>query len=219
MIDYLAETYYYDYSDEAVQRFVQSAKDLESEELKASRIYELVRDGFWYSPNKIHFSKAAYRASFVASLKQAHCIEKSLLLVACYRSIGLPSRIHLAKVINHIAVENLEKKFGIVELTPHGMVDVLVNGKWLKCSPAFNKELCEKCNVDALDFDGKEDSIFQQYDKAGNKFMDYIEDYGHFEDLPMEFIKQNFADHYPATKPFIEAESSIDLAAASENGF
>ena len=82
-------------------------------------------------------------------------------------------------------------------MTPHGMVNIFLDGKWVKASPAFNAELCQKCNVDPLGFDGENDSIFQEYNRAGNEFMEYLEDYGHFQDLPLEFLLKNMQEHYP----------------------
>ena len=119
------------------------------------------------------------------------------MLIACLRGLQIPARIHLAKVKNHIGVERFIEKFGTDEITPHGMVDVFLDGKWLKISPAFNKELCAKCNVATLNFDGENDSIFHEFDNSGNKFMDYIDDYGSFEDVPVEFILNNFKENYP----------------------
>jgi hypothetical protein len=109
----------------------------------------------------------------------------------------LLARIHLAKVKNHIAVERLVEKFGTNELTPHGMVDVFINEKWVKASPAFNATLCAKCQVEPLEFNGEEDSVFQEYNHNGQAFMEYIEDYGHFDDMPLEFIINNMKTHYP----------------------
>jgi transglutaminase-like putative cysteine protease len=124
-------------------------------------------------------------------------VEKSILLIACLRGLGIPARLHLGKVKNHIAVERLIEKFGSNELTPHGMVNIYINGRWLKASPAFNKTLCEKFNVEPLDFDGENSSFLQQYNSEGSLFMEYLEDYGPFEDVPLEFIKQNVREHYP----------------------
>ena len=90
-------------------------------------------------------------------------IEKAIVLIACLRALGVPARLRLAKVTNHIAVERLTERLGTNVLTPHGMVDVFLNGKWVKATPAFNKELCEKCDVEPLEFDGTEDSMFQEF--------------------------------------------------------
>lgn len=52
-------------------------------------------------------------------------------------------------------------------------------------------------NVGALDFNGTEDSIFQEFNKDQTKFMTYVEDYGSFQDLPFDFIKETFKNNYP----------------------
>ncbi|MFT5167606.1 MAG: transglutaminase-like putative cysteine protease [Saprospiraceae bacterium] len=198
MQQYLQATYFFDYEDDNVQRLIADLKiaDLSDQE-KAIASYLMVRDGWRYNAYKLYFAKEKWRASEVARQKEAHCIDKSVLLVAVLRGLGIPARIHFAKVKNHIAVDKLVEKFGTNELSPHGIANVFLNGKWVKASPAFNAELCEKCNVAPLDFDGENDSVFQEYDREGNTFMEYLEDYGHFEDLPFDFIMNNIQENYP----------------------
>ena len=197
-MDYLAQTYYFDFEDDTVKELIKEFQtDKTSVKEKAIDIYTKIRDNWRYNPYQLSLSRASYKASFIASKPDGHCIEKSILLIACLRGLQIPARIHLAKVKNHIGVERFMEKFGTDEITPHGMVDVLLDGKWLKISPAFNKELCVKCNVATLDFDGENDSIFHEFDNSGNKFMEYIEDYGSFEDVPVEFILNNFKENYP----------------------
>jgi hypothetical protein len=100
-------------------------------------------------------------------------------------------------VKNHIGIEKFVEKFGNDEITPHGMVDMYLDNKWVKVSPAFNKQLCQRLNVHALDFDGEHDSLFHEFDKSGNTFMLYLEDYGSFSDVPLDFIANNFRENYP----------------------
>lgn len=119
------------------------------------------------------------------------------MLITLLRGAGISARLHLGKVKNHIAVERLTEKFGSNELTPHGMVNTLLNGQWLKMSPAFNASLCEKFNIPPLEFDGVNNSYLQKYDASGNLFMEYIEDYGYFKDVPLDFMKKNIQEHYP----------------------
>ena len=52
-------------------------------------------------------------------------------------------------------------------------------------------------NVCPLDFDGENDAVLQAFNKEGNVFMEYLEDYGHFEDVPIAFMKKNALEHYP----------------------
>ncbi len=197
-MDYLAPTYFFDYQTEEIQELVKEFKTDElTQKEKAKRLYIKVRDEWRYDPYTLNFSKEGYIASIIAKKTTGHCIDKSILLIAGLRALGIPARIHLAKVKNHIAVERLVEKFGTNELTPHGMVDLFINDTWLKVSPAFNESLCRMCNVAPLDFDGENDSIFQEYNNAGNEFMEYLEDYGHFEDVPVDFIFNNVQEHYP----------------------
>lgn len=194
---YLEETYYLNYQCPEIQQIISEFTDLKSAKEKAVALYLKIRDNWRYNPYHFSFSNERYQASFIASKENGHCIDKAILMVACARALEIPARIHLAKVKNHIGVERVIEKFGTDELTPHGMVNLFINDKWLKISPAFNKELCLKCNVATLEFDGENDSLFQQFDKEGNKFMEYLDDYGHFADIPFEFIIENFTKNYP----------------------
>ncbi len=194
---YLEPTFYLDSEHTSVLRIIQEFKPIKSTKDKAIGIYLKIRDGWRYNPYHFSFAKESYRASYIAGKTDGHCIDKSILLVASARALGIPARIHLAKVKNHIGVERIIEKFGTDELTPHAMVNLFIDDKWLKVSPAFNKELCQKCNVATLEFDGENDSLFQEYDKEGKLFMKYLDDFGHFEDVPFDFIIKNFTESYP----------------------
>ncbi|MEW7291766.1 transglutaminase-like domain-containing protein [Aquimarina sp. 2304DJ70-9] len=197
-MDYLAATEYFDYETDEIQKIVKEFKtDRLTDKEKAEQLYLKIRDEWKYDPYTISLLKEAYKASYVAKKTTGHCVDKSILLIACLRAVGIPARIHLAKVKNHIAVERLTEKFGTNELTPHGMINVYLNGKWLKASPAFNASLCKMCNVAPLEFDGENDSILQEFNNEGNVFMEYLEDYGHFEDVPVDFMLNNMKEHYP----------------------
>ncbi len=195
---YLQPTYYLDFKDNVIQHIISDFNTLTiSDKEKSIDIYTKVRDQWKYNPYNISLSKENFKASIIAKKPTGNCVEKSILLIACLRALGIPARLHLGKVKNHIAAERLIEKFGSNELTPHGMVNVYLDGKWLKMSPAFNRSLCKKFNVAPLDFDGENNSFLQHYNSEGNLFMEYIEDYGHFEDIPLEFMKENIKKHYP----------------------
>ena len=195
-LEYLKETYYLDFKSPLIQNLVEDFRHL-CDSKKIEHLYLKVRDGWRYNAYNIGLSKTHYKASTIIRKSEAHCIDKAILYIAGLRALGIPSRLRLAKVSNHIAAERLEAKLGTNELAPHGLVDVFYNGKWKKCSPAFNKELCVMYNVDVLDFDGTEDSILQEYNKESKKFMTYLHDYGYFGDVPIEDIKTIFKNHYP----------------------
>jgi transglutaminase-like putative cysteine protease len=195
---YLKSTYFFDFEQNSIQNLIAQFKaDTLSNKEKAIGIYTQVRDHWKYDPYTISLSEAKYRASYIAKKQYGNCVEKSILLIACLRGLDIPARLHLGKVKNHIAVERLREKFGSNELTPHGMVSVYLGNKWLKMSPVFNTSLCEKLNVKPLDFDGENSSFLQQYNSEGTRFMEYIDDYGYFDDVPVDFMIKNIKEHYP----------------------
>jgi transglutaminase-like putative cysteine protease len=197
-MDYLSATYYFDYESDEIQELISEYKTTSiSDKEKAKLLYLKVRDAWRYNPYSLSFSKEKYRASEISKKTKGHCVDKSIVLIACLRALGIPARIQLAKVKNHIGVERLTEKFGSNELTNHGMVNVQLEGEWLKLSPAFNASICKMFNVNPLEFDGENDSVLQEFNKEGSMFMEYIEDYGHFEDVPVEFMFKNAREHYP----------------------
>jgi transglutaminase-like putative cysteine protease len=198
MNNYLVADYYFDLQNPDIQQYVSRKLGNETSRVnKVIKLYEAVRDDFKYDPYSTIFDMENFKASRVLNLGRGHCIDKATFLVACYRIADIPARLGLAKVKNHIATEKLEKVLKSNVLTPHGYVEVFHNNKWVKCTPAFNKQLCEKLNVPTLDFDAENDSIFQPYNHEGGKFMEYLEDYGSYDLFPYEFIISNFRQHYP----------------------
>jgi transglutaminase-like putative cysteine protease len=207
-----ASTYFFDYEHPVIQELVSEFKNADlSDQEKAKHLYLKVRDGWRYNPYDISFRKEALKASNIARKDHGHCIDKSVLFIAGLRALGIPAKLHLAKVKNHIAVERLTEKFGTNELTPHGMVDVLINEKWVKATPAFNKELCRLTGVEPLNFDGIKDSIFQEYNEEGKEFMEYLEDYGSFDDVPLDFIEKNMKENYPKIESLLNEHGELKL--------
>ena len=196
MENYLKETFYFDYEHETIQSLIEEFRELPEKE-KVAGLFLKVRDGWRYNPYVIFTASEYYKASFLAQREEGHCIDKSTLFIAGLRALGIPARLRLAKVLNHIATERLTNKLGTNYIAPHGIVEVHVAGKWAKVSTAFNKSLCDKYDVDPLVFDGTEDAIFQPYTRKDEKYMEYVEDYGAFEDVPLDFIVHSFKSNYP----------------------
>lgn len=164
---------------------------------QAVKLYYAVRDGFNYNPYNIDLRREAMKASVLLSKDNGYCIEKASLLAAGARVLEIPSRLGFAKVRNHIATEKLEEKLKSNILVFHGFTELFLNGKWVKATPAFNKTLCIKLNVEPLEFNGLEDSVFQSYSKEGGQFMEYLHDYGLFHDIPYELFISELKIHYP----------------------
>lgn len=166
----------------------------------AVALYLRVRDGLRYTPWRVRFTEDAYRASDVLRRDKAeggHCIDKALWLAGAARAVGIPSKLHFATVRNHIATERLEQALGTDLLVYHGYVELFLDGRWVAATPAFNRGLCERLGVEVMEFDGVHDSIFQQYDREGGQFMEYVTDHGSHTDLPFDAMIAEWRLRYP----------------------
>lgn len=195
---YIKPAEFIDSDSAGVKSFVRNiAGNSDNPTEKAVKLYYAVRDGFNYNPYDVDLSKEAMKASSLLRRNSGYCVEKACLLAACARACGIPSRLAFAKVKNHIGTEKLEKVLKTDVLVFHGYTELYIEGKWVKATPAFNKTLCEKLNVEPLEFDGMNDSIFQPYNKEGSKFMEYLYDYGHFPDVPRDLFISELKKNYP----------------------
>jgi transglutaminase-like putative cysteine protease len=167
-----------------------------NDEQKATRLFEAVRDGFYYDPYRIDLAREAFIASNILKRERAYCIEKAIVLAAVLRAAGLPARLYFGNVRNHIATEKFTEYLKTDVMVFHGSAEVFLHKKWIKLTPAFNKSLCEKLNVDPLVFNGTDDAIFQQFDRSHHEFMEYLEDYGSFNDLPYSLLIREFKRFY-----------------------
>jgi len=154
----------------------------------AVRLYYAVRDGIWYDPYCPFYLPEHYRASNVLKAGRGYCVCKASLLCAAARALGIPARLGFADVKNHLATRQLLEFLGSDLFVFHGYVEFLLGGKWIKATPAFNRELCERHHVQPLEFNGVEDSIFQPYNLERRQFMGYVTDHGTFSDVPLERI-------------------------------
>lgn len=171
--------------------------DLNTEREKAIALYNYVRDTFRYDPYEIDLREESLRASNMLDKTSGYCGEKACLLAALARTVNIPARLGFARVTNHIGTERLEKVLGTNELVFHGFTELYINNNWLKCTPAFNASLCDKLGVDPLEFNGVEDSILQEFDKCGEKYMEYTHSYGSFSDIPRSLMLKELRKYYP----------------------
>jgi transglutaminase-like putative cysteine protease len=197
MENFLQPTEFLNFDDKNVRDFAEQHAVGNSEIEKAISLYLAVRDGFQYNPYILDLRKSGLQASDLLKRNHGYCVEKAVLLSASARAVGIPSRLSFYIVKNHIATEKLEKALKKDYLVFHGASELYLEEKWVKATPAFNQNLCKYLGVEPLEFDGKTDSIFQEYDKKGNVFMSYLHDYGSFADLPYDLYLDELQKHYP----------------------
>ena len=163
---------------------------------RAVRLYYAVRDGIRYDPYNLVLTVEGMRASSALESGRGWCVPKAILLAACCRARGIPARLGFADVRNHLSTERLRRTLGTDVFYWHGYTAILIGGTWVKATPAFNIELCEKFRIKPLDFDGREDSIYHPFDLEGRKHMEYLRFRGEHDDLPLETMIASFVKHY-----------------------
>lgn len=197
----LAPSYFIDSDHPAVVEFAMRAIDgAESSRERAVRLYYAVRDQIRYNPYAADMSREAMKASTVAQRGESFCVPKSILLAACARAVGIPSRLGFADVRNHLTSNRLKASMRGNDLFVfHGQTLMYVDGRWSKSTPAFNLSLCQKINILPLEYDGQTDSVFHPFDQAGNRHMEYVRDRGLYDDMPYEAFAAAMQQTYGKT--------------------
>ncbi|WP_286221184.1 transglutaminase-like domain-containing protein [Marinobacter apostichopi] len=199
MDQYLQPTAFFDYENPELKNWIaeqlQGVSDDPVEQVKA--LYLAVRDQVSYNPYVFRTDPNTFSASHALSSGESYCIPKAVLLGAAARSLGIPSRLGLADVRNHLSSPKLIEWLQSDIFRMHGFIELYLNGRWVKATPAFNRQLCELMKVAPLEFDGINDSVFQEYTDAGQAHMEYVNDHGVFDDVPHAFIVTGIENAYP----------------------
>ncbi|MGB4342220.1 MAG: transglutaminase-like domain-containing protein [Moraxellaceae bacterium] len=198
--EYLQATPYLDHDQDAVRAYVDKVcAGAGSDRERAIALYYAVRDDIRYDPFSCTLDADGLRASHVLSQGRSYCVGKAVLLAAVGRAAGIPTRLGFADVRNHFTSPQLTQLMGTDIFYYHGYADFYLGGRWVKLTPAFNRELCEKMKSPALEFDGENDAIFQEMENSqGRLRMEYLRYHAPMNDLDPELIFGEYAKRYPA---------------------
>lgn len=189
-----------------------------SEIQRATNLFYAVRDAVRYDPYHIDLTVDGMKASTTLSTGRGWCVSKAILLAACCRSIGIAARLGFADVRNHLSTERLRQTMRTDIFYWHGYTEMLLDGKWVKATPAFNIELCEKFRLLPLEFDGINDSLYHPFDADGNQHMEYVNYRGAYSDAPLDEIARTFQEKYAFAKTRSELRSaSFEADVESDN--
>jgi transglutaminase-like putative cysteine protease len=194
---YLLPGKFIESDDPAVIEFANHTIGNETDETgRVLRLFYRVRDDILYDPYLPFNEPSSYSAKVALETGRGWCVPKSALLTACARVIGVPARPGYADVVNHMTTPKMRKSMGTDVFAWHSYTELYLKGKWVKATPVFNKSMCDKFGLKPLDFDGETDSLFHEFDKTGNKHMEYIKDRGTYQDVPFDKIIKSFARTY-----------------------
>ena len=195
---YLAAGEFIDSDDADVRAFAREKVGGAGDDVsRAVKLYYAVRDEILYDPYYFGEARSYFRASDCLRAKRGFCIPKAALLAAAARAVGIPARVGYADVRNHLSTKKLLELTGGDLFIWHSYTEFYLEGQWVKATPAFNLKLCERFGVRPLEFDGRQDSLFHEYDHGGRRHMEYVRQRGHFPDVPYEEIIADFKKMYP----------------------
>jgi transglutaminase-like putative cysteine protease len=196
---YLHPTYFIDFDAPAVEKVAKKivqGNDTGDKVGIAIKLFYFVRDTIpyrilWGLPTRKYL-----KASETIARGYGFCIPKAVLLVALARANCIPSRLHFADIINHLASDNLQKAMGSKLFVFHGYAELFVDNAWHKVNPAFDLALSDDKGYFPVDFDGTHDAVFQKTDKLGNPHFEYVRDRGTYTDVPFKEIVDAWIETY-----------------------
>ena len=211
---YLLPTRFIDSDHPAVVEYAMDAIGSATDPVdQAVALYYRVRDDILYQPYRISLLPQDMTGASALERGEAFCVPKATLLAATARAVGIPARLGFATVRNHLTTAKLLESLGTDLFYWHGYTEFLLDGQWVKATPAFNLTLCEKFGVKPLEFDGRTDSLFHEFDAGGRRHMEYVEDLGQYADVPLERLSRELKRLYPNWIRDIAGDFGADAAA------
>jgi transglutaminase-like putative cysteine protease len=201
MEQYLAPTYFIDSDSDFVRStaFRLTYNSVDKLE-KAISLFYWTRDNIKYDAYSLSSLKRHYKASKIIQEGKGWCVQKAILLTALARAVEIPARLHFADIRNYQTPDKLKKTIGTDVFLYHGYTDLYLNGKWVKATPAFNKELCDKFGYKTVEFDGIHNAILPARTLKNERYVEYLMDRGTNHDLPFKEIFMTFFEKYPMNK-------------------
>lgn len=163
----------------------------------AVALFDWVRDNVRYEPRSALGGRDDYRATVVLAQRHGFCIQKAVLLAAMARAAGIPSRLGFADVRNHQTPAWLKEFMGTDVFVYHGYVELHLDGRWVKATPAFDQASSRRAGVLPVVLDGTNDAMLHPVDPAGHPYIEYLRYRGAYDDLPFGEIQAALSEHYP----------------------
>jgi len=210
---YLQPNEFFDFNKKSVMnKAIEITDGLKSQKEKAIALFYWVRDEIKYNMALfVPKVKNYFIASKTIRRREGFCVSKSILLSTLARAIGIPARIHLVDLINHLVSQKVIDFMGTNVMYVHGYSEFYLNEKWVKLTPSFDKETAIRGGFfPMVEFDGENDAVFPPYDVNGNKFGEYVGDRGVHADLPLDDIDKIFQEKYKMYREHLNGYKKVD---------
>ncbi|MFX1314484.1 MAG: transglutaminase family protein [Promethearchaeota archaeon] len=210
---YLQPNEFFDFNKETVSNKAYEITDgLKNQKEKAIALFYWVRDEIKYNMALfIPKVKNYFIASKTIRRHEGFCVSKSILLSTLARAVGIPARIHLCDLINHLVSQKVIDYMGHNVMYYHGYSEFYLNGKWLKLTPSFDQQTAIRGKfLPMVEFDGENDAVFPPYDVNGNLFGEYVKDRGVHANLPLDDIDKLFQEKYKMYKTYLKGFQKVE---------
>ncbi|MCK9263491.1 MAG: transglutaminase family protein [Desulfomonilia bacterium] len=177
---------------------------------KALHLFTFVRDAIPYNLYMISVFKEDFRASRILEWGKGYCVQKAVLLAALARASGIPSRLAFARIRNHKIPERVARLMGTNVFPRHGYTQLLLDNTWVSVAPTFDSALCQKIGAPVVGWDGRSDAVLPIRDLKGDAYIEYVEKFGAFADLPFGWIVAETSKRVGTDKrPWITKEDAL----------
>lgn len=163
---------------------------------KAVSLFGYVRDECHYNMYATTSEREAYRSSAILQSGQGWCLQKAILLASLGRAAGIPSRLIMVSIRNHKSPPEAVELMGGNVFFPHAYNHFFIDGRWVKAAATFDREICQRIEVPVVEFDGIHDAILPACDNNGQPYIDYLEEFGYFSDIPWAMILEKSHEIY-----------------------
>jgi len=163
---------------------------LQTDGEKAVALYYFVRDEIRHNAYSQLYDLNHYKASVILEGGNGICQQKSILLCALARAVGIPARLGFVDVNDYQLSESFKRMIGGINVFPfHGYAELFVDGRWVHASPAYDIATCRRKRFIPVDFDGVSDAKDSRYTEDGEPHIEHIEYHGPYEDFPWDEIQ------------------------------
>jgi len=195
--NYLIPTYTIDCDSESIKQKAQDViKDQGEVMERAKSLFYFVRDEIKYNMYSPLSEIEDFKASKILQEKNGNCIQKAIVLTTMARAVGIPARLGFADFRNHRITSEVLEKVGTDLFIYHGYSELFIEGKWVKATPALDREVCTEQRFVTVEFDGKHDAKFPSHDLDGKRHVEYVKQHGHYEDVPFDEMHASWAQVY-----------------------
>jgi hypothetical protein len=198
-----------------IQKLARSlAKGSKNDVEAARRLFEYVRDTVRYSVGVPVASLEDYLALNTLARGKGFCVQKSALLCALARALGIPSRLGFADIRNEKLHGRLMKMIPDKIIYHHCFAEWFVGGRWLKATTSFDRALTERHGWRLVEFDPLGDALLPATDLKGRPHVSYLAYHGWRMGVPLDEFCAETDQHYGAgAMARWDAEGRASLAA------